>query len=91
MVVENFDIYPKSVGDKVLPNWVMAIAYNFIKYDKNNNTYYIMSEKQGDILRGGYLSLGARRDVAFDTFQNMKLYEEIEDKLGYKVKIVENK
>ena len=81
MVVENFDIYPKSVGDKVLPNWVMAIAYNFIKYDKNNNTYYIMSEKQGDILRGGYLSLGARRDVAFDTFQNMKLYEEIEDNL----------
>lgn len=40
-----------------------------------------MSEKQGDILRGGYLSLGARRDVAFDTFQNMKLYEEIEDNL----------
>lgn len=81
MEVENFDIYPKSVEDKVLPNWVMAIAYDYIQYDQGNKTYYIMSEKQGDILRGGYLPLGARRDVAFDAFQNMKLYEEIEDKL----------
>lgn len=81
MEVEKFDIYPKSVEDKVLPNWVMAIAYQFIQYDQANKTYYIMSEKQGDILRAGYLPLGARRDVAFDTFQNMKLYEEIEDRL----------
>lgn len=81
MEVENFDIYPKSVEDKVLPNWVMAIAYDYIQYDQGKKTYYIMSEKQGDILRGGYLPLGARRDVAFDAFQNMKLYEEIEDKL----------
>ena len=81
MEVEKFDIYPKSVEDKVLPNWVMAIAYNYIQYDQVNKNYYIMSEKQGDILRGGYLPLGARRDVAFDAFQNMGLYEEIEDKL----------
>lgn len=81
MEVEKFDIYPKSVEDKVLPNWVMAIAYNYIQYDQVNKNYYIMSEEKGDILRGGYLPLGARRDVAFDAFQNMKLYEEIEEKL----------
>lgn len=81
MEVEKFDIYPKSVEDKVLPNWVMAIAYNYIQYDQVNKNYYIISEEKGDILRGGYLPLGARRDVAFDAFQNMKLYEEIEEKL----------
>lgn len=81
MEVEKFDIFPKSEGDKVLPNWVMAIVYNYIQYDQTNKTYYIMSENHGDILSGGYLPLGARRDVAFDAFKNMKLYEEIENNL----------
>lgn len=80
MNVESFDVYPKHVGDEVLPNWVNAIVYGYVKYDQDERTYYIISDK-GDILRGGYLPLGQRRDVAFATFQNMELYKEIKDRL----------
>lgn len=85
MDVEGFDVYPKSQGDTVLPNWVNAIVYGYIKYDQNAKTYYIMSDKQGDVLRGGYLALGPRRDVAFDAFQNMDLHKEVEEHLENEV------
>lgn len=81
MNVEGFAVYPKSQGDTVLPNWVNAIVYGYIKYDLDSKCYYIMSDTKGDILRGGYLQLGQRRDVAFDAFQNMQLYKEIEERL----------
>lgn len=80
MDVNGFDVYPKSQGDTVLPNWVNAIVYGYIKYDQNAKTYYIKSQK-GNKLRGGYLALGERRDIAFDAFQNMELYKEIEERL----------
>lgn len=85
MEVEGFDVYPKSQGDTVLPNWVNAIVYGYIKYDQDAKTYYIMSDKQGDVLRGGYLALGPRRDVAFDAFQNMDLHKEVEEHLENEV------
>lgn len=81
MQVEGFDVYPKSQGDTILPNWVNAIVYGYIKYDEESKTYYIMSDHKGDILRGGYLPLGQRRDVAFDAFQNMELHKEVEEHL----------
>lgn len=81
MNVESFDVYPNHVGDEVLPNWVNGIVYGYIKYDHDEKTYYIMSDSKGDILRGGYLPLGQRRDVAFAAFQNMNLYKEIKDRL----------
>lgn len=87
MNVENFDVYPKQQGDSVLPNWVNAIVYGYVKYDSENNTYYMESDK-GDVLRGGYLALGQRRDVAFDAFQNMELHKEVEQHLNER--IVEN-
>lgn len=83
--VWSFDVYPKSQGDTVLPNWVNAIVYGYIKYDQDAKTYYIMSDKQGDVLRGGYLDLGPRRDVAFDAFQNMDLHKEVEEILRMKL------
>ena len=80
MKSENFDVYPRTLGDTIFPNWVNAIVYGYIKYNVDEKTYYIMSQK-GDKLRGGYLALGARRDVAFDAFQNMALDKEVEQRL----------
>ena len=80
MIVEGFDIMPKQEKDTVLPNWVNAIVYGFIKYDEGRNTYYIESD-QGDILSGGFLELGQRRDLAFDQFQIRGLDKEVESRL----------
>ena len=80
MIVEGFDIMPKQEKDRVLPNWVNAIVYGFIKYDEDRKTYYIESE-QGDILSGGFLELGQRRDLAFDQFQLRGLDKEVESRL----------
>ena len=80
MIVEGFDIMPKQEADKVLPNWVNAIVYGFIKYDESQKSYIIESE-QGDILSGGILELGQRRDIAFDNFQIRGLDREVEDRL----------
>ena len=80
MIVEGFDVKPKQEKDRVLPNWVNAIVYGFIKYDESRKTYYIKSE-QGDILTGGFLELGQRRDLAFDQFQIRGLDTEVESRL----------
>ncbi|MCF0186554.1 MAG: hypothetical protein HUJ98_08730, partial [Bacteroidaceae bacterium] len=80
MEVEKFDVFPQAETDTVLPNWVNGIVYGYIKYDLDNQTYYMLSE-QGDILRGGYLALGQRRDIAFDAFQTRGLDKEIEAKV----------
>ena len=80
MIVEGFDIMPKQEADKVLPNWVNAIVYGFIKYDESQKSYIIESE-QGDILSGGILELGQRRDLAFEQFQLRGLDREVEERL----------
>lgn len=80
MIVEGFDIMPKQEKDRVLPNWVNAIVYGFIKFDEEKKTYYIESD-QGDILSGGFLDLGQRRDLAFDQFQLRGLDKEVESRL----------
>lgn len=80
MIVEGFDIKPKQEKDTVLPNWVNAIVYGFIKYDETRKTYYIKS-KQGNKLAGGFLALGERRDLAFDQFQLRGLDKEVEERL----------
>ena len=80
MIVECFDIMPKQEKDRVLPNWVNAIVYGFVKYDESRKTYFIESE-QGDILSGGFLELGQRRDLAFDQFQIRGLDKEVESHL----------
>ena len=43
-------------------------------------SYFIESE-QGDILAGGFLELGQRRDLAFDQFQLRGLDKEVESRL----------
>lgn len=80
MLVEKFDIFPKREKDKVLPNWIKAIAYGFIAYDESQNTYTIESE-QGDILSGGVLELGPRRDLAFEQFQLRGLDKEVDERI----------
>ena len=80
MIIEGFDIMPKQEKDRILPNWVNAIVYGFIKYDEERKTYFIESE-QGDILSGGFLELGQRRDLAFDQFQLRGLDKEVESRL----------
>ena len=80
MIVEGFDIMPKQEKDKVLPNWVNAIVYGFIKFDESRKTYYIESD-QGDILSGGFLELGQRRDFAFEQFQLRGLDKEVESRI----------
>ena len=80
MIVEGFDIMPKQEKDRVLPNWVNAIVYGFVKFDETKQTYYIESD-QGDILSGGYLELGQRRDLAFDQFQLRGLDKEVESRI----------
>jgi hypothetical protein len=66
--------------DKVLPNWVNAVVYGFITYDESLNSYCIESE-QGDILAGGFLELGQRRDLAFEQFQLRGLDREVEERI----------
>lgn len=80
MIVEGFDVMPKQEKDRVLPNWVNAIVYDFIKFDESRQTYYMESD-QGDILAGGYLELGQRRDLAFDQFQMRGLDKEVESRI----------
>lgn len=78
MEVEKFDVFPQAETDSILPNWVNGIVYEYIKYDENTHNYFMRS-KQGNKLRGGYLALGARRDIAFDAFQTRGLDKEIEE------------
>lgn len=80
MIVESFDIMPNQPTDTVLPNWVNAIVYGFITYDETNKTYCIESE-QGDILSGGILELGERRDLAFEQFQLQGIDKEVEERI----------
>ena len=80
MLVEGFDVLPKQEKDKVLPNWVNAIIYGCVRYDETRKSYVIESE-QGDVLAGGLLELGQRRDIAFDNFQIRGLDREVEDRL----------
>lgn len=80
MIVEGFDVMPKQEKDRVLPNWVNAIVYGFIKFDESRKTYFIESE-QGDILIGGFLELGQRRDLAFEQFQLRGLDKEVENRI----------
>lgn len=84
MEVEKFDIFPQAETDTVLPNWVNGIVYGYIKYDENTHNYYMRS-KQGNKLRGGYLALGTRRDIAFDAFQTRGLDKEIEELIQKKI------
>ncbi len=77
MLVEGFEIMPKQKKDRVLPMWVNAIVYGFVKYDELRKSYCIESE-QGDILDGGILNLGERRDLAFEQFQLRDLDKEVE-------------
>ena len=48
--------------------------------DESQKTYIIESE-QGDILSGGILELGQRRDLAFEQFQLRGLDREVEERL----------
>jgi len=80
MLVDGFDILPKQEKDRVLPNWVNAIVYDFIRFDESQKTYYMESE-QGDILTGGFLELGQRRDLAFEQFQLRGLDKEVEGRI----------
>ena len=84
MLVEGFDVMPKQEKDKVLPNWVNAVVYGFITYDESCNSYCIESE-QGDILDGGLLQLGQRRDLAFEQFQLRDLGKEVEERIQKKI------
>ena len=84
MEVEKFDIFPQAETDTVLPNWVNGIVYEYIKYDEDTHNYYMRS-KQGNKLKGGYLALGARRDIAFDAFQTRGLDKEIEELMQKKI------
>lgn len=43
MIVEGFDIMPKQEKDRVLPNWVNAIVYGFIKFDEEKR-HIILSQ-----------------------------------------------
>lgn len=81
IIVEGFELMPKQEKDKVLPNWVNGIVYGFIKYDEAQKSYFIESE-QGDVLAGGYLELGQRRDLAFEQFQIRGLDKEVEERIG---------
>jgi hypothetical protein len=80
MLQEKFDIMPRIIGDSVIHIWVMAIVYGFITYDESLNSYCIESE-QGDILAGGFLELGQRRDLAFEQFQLRGLDREVEERI----------
>jgi hypothetical protein len=80
MFVEGFDLMPKQEQDTVLPNWVNAIVYGFVAYDETLKSYCIESE-QGDILMGGLLELGQRRDLAFEQFQLRGLDKEVEERI----------
>lgn len=81
MLDAGFDLEPHQPQDTVLPNWINAIVYGFIKYDETKNTYYMNSMIQGDRLRGGFLALGQRRDQAFEQFELRRLYGEIEERM----------
>lgn len=78
MLVEGFDIMPMKEKDNVLPNWVSAIVYGLVRYDETLKSYCIESD-QGDILLGGLLELGPRRDLAFEQFQLRGLDREVEE------------
>jgi hypothetical protein len=80
MLADGFDIIPRTQTPRVLPNWVNAIVYGFVKYDELRKSYCIESE-QGDILFGGILDLGERRDLAFEQFQLKGLDKEVEKRL----------
>lgn len=79
MLVEGFDLSPAKPIDEVLPNWVNAIVHGFITYDAELKSYCIESE-QGDILSGGLLELGPRRDLAFDKFRVLEIYKEVKER-----------
>lgn len=81
MEVEKFSVMPRQEEDRVLPNWVAAIVYGFVKYDEERKTYFIESEK-GDPLEGGFLPLGERRDLAFEQFRTQGLDAEVEERLN---------
>jgi hypothetical protein len=80
MLADGFDIMPQQTLPRVLPNWVNAIVYGFVKYDELRKSYCVESE-QGDILFGGILELGERRDLAFEQFQLKGIDREVEKRL----------
>lgn len=80
MNVDGFDVYPQQEKDSILPNWVNALIYGFITYDETLKSYCIESD-QGDILSGGLLELGQRRDLAFEQFQLKGLDKEVEERI----------
>lgn len=80
MLADGFDIMPQQPLPRVLPNWVNAIVYGFVKYDELRKSYCVESE-QGDILFGGILELGERRDLAFEQFQLKGIDREVEKRL----------
>lgn len=80
MLIEHFDIMPRQEKPKALHNWVYAIVYGLVRYDETLKSYCIESE-QGDILAGGLLELGARRDLAFEQFQLRGLDSEVEEQV----------
>ncbi len=80
MLAENFELKPTELKDTVLPNWVNAVVYGFVKFDESRKAYCIESE-QGDIICGGMLELGPRRDLAFDQFQLRGLDKEVEARI----------
>ena len=82
MIDEQFELQPKQPQDTVLPNWVNAIVFGYVKFDESKNTYYIKSMKQGDRLKGGFLALGKRRDQAFEQFHLKNLDKEIEERIS---------
>lgn len=81
MLVENFDLWPKNDDeDKVFRNWVHAIVFGFISYDESRKNYCIESE-QGDMLAGGLLKLGQRRDLAYEQFGLKGIDKEVEKRV----------
>lgn len=80
MITEKFDVWPEQEPDKVLPNWVSAIVFGFIKYDETRKQYTIESE-EGDILEGNIFLLGERRDTAFEQFRLQGMSEEVDNRI----------
>lgn len=86
MISEKFQIIPvkRVTGPNPLEIWVKSIVLGLINYDKDDEQYWVESEK-GKATRGYRYDLGSNREVAYNTFKSLEIFKECKAVIDEKI------
>lgn len=90
IVSESFNVMPTVNQDSILHLWVCGLAFGFIYFDLETNSYCIRTKNSEDAINNNCIKLDTQRDLAFGVFKTNGLFHMVEDLLNIEVSIQGN-